>query len=355
MSFDATTTVSAEFGIFGIPLTEDQSRVILLPVPWEVTTSYGSGASWGPSLIREASAQIDLYDLELGKSYEQGYHMLPHPIEIKNLNDKMKLKAQELIELVTNQSSDQARMDQLRMEVNQASHTLNEWVYAQSMRILEKGKLLGLVGGDHSSPYGAIRAVCEKNASDVGILHIDAHSDTRKAYHGFTHSHASIMYNVMTAPWKPKKLVQIGIRDFCEEEYNFIKSRSDMKTFFDLDLKRRLMNGESWARITQDIIKELPEKVYISFDIDGLDPAFCPHTGTPVSGGYSTDQIQFLLHELGTSGKKIVGFDLNEVSTGGVTPDQADPWDGNVGARLLFKLCGWSVLTNKTPVTTTTA
>jgi len=346
MTFDATTTVSAEFGIFGIPLTEQQSRVVILPVPWEVTTSYGAGASWGPTLIREASAQIDLFDLELGKVYEQGYHMLTHPAEIKSLNDQMKKKAQELIELVTNQSTDTERMEKLRAEVNQASHSLNEWVYSQCSQILESGKLLGLVGGDHSSPYGAIRAVCEKNNSDLAILHIDAHSDTRKAYQGFTHSHASIMHNVMTAPWKPKKLVQIGIRDFCEEEYEFIKSRTDIKTFFDMDIKRRLLSGEAWARVVQDIVKELPDNVYISFDIDGLDPAFCPHTGTPVSGGYSTDQIYYLFHELSIAGKKIVGFDLNEVSSGGLSPDEADEWDGNVGARVLFKLCGWSVLTN---------
>ncbi len=347
MSFDATTTISAEFGLFGIPMNEAESRVILLPVPWEVTTSYGSGASLGPQLIRQASEQIDLFDLELGKAYEQGYHMLPHPTEIKSLNDQMKKKAQELIQLTTEQSQDEKKMSQLRQEVNEASEKLNNWVYEQSHRILEQGKLLGLVGGDHSSPYGAIQAVCEKTQSELGILHLDAHSDTRKAYHGFTHSHASIMYNVMTAPWKPKKLVQLGIRDFCEEEYNFIKSRSDIKTFFDMDIKRRLLGGEAWTRVVQDILKELPEKVYISFDIDGLDPAYCPHTGTPVAGGYSPDQVYYLFNELAKAGKKIVGFDLNEVSTGGVPLEEAHEWDGNVGARLLFKLCGWSVLTNK--------
>lgn len=347
MTFDATTTVSAEFGIFGIPLSEEQSRVILLPVPWEVTTSYGSGASFGPDLIRQASEQIDLFDLELGKAYEQGYHMLPHPKEIKTLNDKMKLKAQEVIALITEKSEDEKKITQLRSDVNEASEKLNEWVYSQSKRILDQGKLLGLVGGDHSSPYGAMRAVSEKYTGDFAVLHIDAHSDTRKAYHGFTHSHASIMYNVMTSPWKPKKLVQLGIRDFCEEEYDFIKSRTDIKTFFDMDVKRRLLGGEPWARIIQDVVKELPEKVYISFDIDGLGPAYCPHTGTPVSGGYSPDQIYFLFNELAKAGKKIVGFDLNEVSTGGVELEKADEWDGNVGARILFKLCGWSVITNK--------
>ena len=188
--FDATTTISSEFGIFGIPLSEAESRVILLPVPWEVTTSYGAGASYGPALIRQASEQIDLFDLELGKAYEQGYHMLPHPKEIKDLNDKMKAKAQELIELITEQSKDEKKINDIRAEVNQASEKLNEWVYSQSKRILDQGKLLGLVGGDHSSPYGAIQAVCEKNQSDIGILHIDEHYDTSKAYLVFNHSHA---------------------------------------------------------------------------------------------------------------------------------------------------------------------
>ncbi len=347
MSFDATTAVSSEFGIFGIPMSEAESRVILLPVPWEVTTSYGAGASFGPALIRKASEQIDLFDLELGKAYEQGYHMLPHPKEIKDLNDKMKIKAQKLIQLVTEQSEDQEQMDQLRKDVNNASDYLNNWVYQQSKQVLDGGKLLGLVGGDHSSPLGCIHAVSEKHQGEFGILHIDAHSDTRKAYHGFTHSHASIMYNIMTAPWKPKKLVQMGIRDFCEEEYEFVKSRSDIKTFFDLDIKRRMLGGEPWARVVQDVLKELPENVYISFDIDGMNPAYCPHTGTPVAGGFNIDEIFFLFHELSKSGKRIVGFDLNEVSTGGADPEDADEWDGNVGARVLFKLCGWSVLTNK--------
>jgi agmatinase len=150
------------------------------------------------------------------------------------------------------------------------------------------------------------------------------------------------MYNVMNDPRKPQKLVQVGIRDFCEEEYNFIQSRSDIKTFFDISLKRRLLKGETWEALCQDIIKELPQNVYISFDIDGLDPAFCPHTGTPVPGGLSVDQVFFLFNEIHASGRKIIAFDLNEVSSGGLEDSEAE-WDGNVGARILYKLCGWLV------------
>lgn len=338
--FDPTTTISSDFGIFGIPLSEEESKVVLVPVPWEVTTSYGKGASRGPQIIRQASEQIDLFDIEVGKAYEMGYHMRDFPQDLCAKNDEFKAVAQELIQLRTNLSEDEEKMNSLAQKVNKACEEMTTWVYEQCSDVLNKGKLLGLVGGDHSTPLGAIRAVSDKYKGDFGVLHIDAHADLRKAYQGFTQSHASIMYNVMMDPKKPRKLVQIGIRDFCEEEYDFSSSREDIKTFYDLELKRRLLQGETWAQVCQDILKELPKNIYISFDIDGLDPAFCPHTGTPVPGGLSVDQVFFLFREIHQSGRTIVAFDLNEVSTGGLPEDEAE-WDGNVGARILYKMCGW--------------
>lgn len=347
IQFDPTTTISADFGIFGIPLSAEQSRVILLPVPWEVTTSYGSGASWGPQLIRDASEQIDLFDLETGKAYEQGYHMLPYPEELKIKNDRFKALAQEVIRLRTDQSDDLKRIDDLVAQVNKACDEMTAYVHGECASILKQGKLLGLVGGDHSTPLGAMKAVSEKEKGEFGVLHIDAHADLRKAYQGFKQSHASIMRNLMESDFKPKKLVQVGIRDFCEEEYEFIESRKDIATYFDQNLKKRLLNGDSWAAITKDILKDLPKKVYVSFDIDGLDPAFCPHTGTPVPGGLTIDQVFFLFSEIAASGRQVVGFDLNEVSSGNLEKATSEAeWDGNVGARVLYKLCGWSVKSN---------
>lgn len=346
--FDPTTTISSEFGIFGIPLTEAECKLVLLPVPWEVTTSYGVGASNGPRIIRKASEQIDLFDFETKNAYEVGYFMKEISQDILAKSGKYKKLAQKVIKLKTEQSNDAAQIAGLQSQVNAASQELADWVYRQTQEILSAGKLFGLVGGDHSTPLGAIQAICEKHStfgkSDVGILHIDAHSDTRKAYQGFNQSHASIMYNVMHLPLKPVKLVQVGIRDFCEEEYNFIESRSDIKTFFDMGIKQRLLKGETWSSVASDIINELPQKVYISFDIDGLDPRYCPSTGTPVIGGLSTDEVFFLFNLLAQSGRQIVGFDLNEVSSGNAEESE---WDGNVGARLLYKLCNWSIVTNK--------
>ncbi|MEK6773385.1 MAG: agmatinase family protein [Bdellovibrionota bacterium] len=344
--FDPTTSISSEFGIFGIPCSEEQARVVLLPVPWEVTTSYGWGASQGPQLIRQASEQVDLFDLETKKAYEVGYFMRQIPQELKDKNDKFKSVAQNVIQLRSDLSTDEKKIAELCQKVNLACEEMTAWTLQQAEEILNSGKLLGLVGGDHSTPWGAIQAVSKKHQGEFAVLHFDAHADLRKSYQGFTQSHASIMYNVMNHSTRPKKLVQVGIRDFCEEEYELIQSRKDIKTFFDLDLKRRLLQGESWGKISEDILKELPDKVYISFDIDGLDPVFCPHTGTPVPGGLNFDQVFYLFRAIAESGRKIVGFDLNEVSTGGVPTSEADEWDGNVGARILYKLCGWSTLTN---------
>jgi agmatinase len=346
--FDPTTTISSDFGIFGIPMSEQDCRLILLPVPWEVTTSYGVGASNGPRIIRQASEQIDLFDFETKTAYEEGYFMKEISDEVLSKSKRFKVLAQKVISLRTEQSDDHQQIESLLNEVNQASRELTDWVYKQTLQILNSGKLFGLVGGDHSTPLGAIKAICEKHSqngtSEVGILHIDAHSDTRNSYQGFEQSHASIMYNVMKLPTSPKKLVQVGIRDFCEEEFNFVNRHPKIKTFFDLELKQRLLKGESWASVASDIINELPQKVYISFDIDGLDPRYCPSTGTPVIGGLSADEVFFLFNLLAQSGRQIVGFDLNEVSSGVL--DESE-WDGNVGARMLYKLCGWTILTNK--------
>jgi agmatinase len=336
--------VSADLGIFGLPLTEESAKIIMLPVPWEVTTSYGKGASQGPRIIRQASEQVDLFDLETKNSYLAGYFMRPISVQHEEKGIKMKAQAQEVIQALTN-LEEGPQIQKLQEQVNQSCQEMTDWVYQQSKEILVAGKFLALIGGDHSTPLGAIHALSDKYKGNFGVLHIDAHADLRCAYQGFKQSHASIMYNVMTADFKPKVLVQVGIRDFCEEEYNFIQDRSNnVKTFFDLENKKRMLRGTPWSQIADEIVSALPQNVYISFDIDGLDPALCPSTGTPVAGGMSLDQVYYLFSAIAESKRKIIGFDLNEVSCG--DNDEAE-WDGNVGARVLFKLCGWSAVTNQ--------
>ncbi len=232
-------------------------------------------------------------------------------------------------------------MEKTLREINAGCAQMCDWVHGQARAILQRGQIPAVLGGDHSSPEGNIRAISEATGGKFGVLHFDAHADLRFEYQGFERSHASIMNNVMKAPWKPEKLVQVGIRDFSEEEYKLISTTDSIETFFDANLKRALFEGETWAAICARVISGLPKQVYVSFDIDGLSPEYCPHTGTPVPGGLGYDQALYLLRTLVESGRKIVGFDLNEVAP---SANEADEWDGNVGARLLYKLCGWTVV-----------
>lgn len=349
--FDPNSAATADSGLFGLPFTADQAALHLIPVPWEVTTSYGRGASQGPSAILRASHQVDLFDFETGDAWKAGYWMDPISNEWIARGRKLKAAALERIELIESGHGDSPSAIDLRAQINGGSAELNAWVEAQAAAKLKAGKLVGVIGGDHSSPFGLIKALHAHLKGDFGILHIDAHADLRDAYQGHDHSHASIMHNVIEKI-PPRILVQVGIRDFSMGEFEYSQARRSKSnavgsgrilTHYDRELKKRLENGEPWAPIAKSLVADLPSNVYVSFDVDGLDPALCPNTGTPVPGGLSFDQATSILSALADSGRRIVGFDLNEVSE----PEEGEAeWDANVGARLLFKLCGWTAVTN---------
>lgn len=328
-------------GLYGLDTKAETSAIHVIQVPWEATTSYGAGASEGPKAILEASPQLDLFDVELGNAYEVGYHLLAEDSSISELNKEMKIKAQTIIKEWDETGKLSLQNKELQKEVNQASETINNYVYQTAKKIIKQNKIPSLIGGDHSTPYGLIKALSEEHES-FGILHIDAHADLRLSYQGFHHSHASIMNNVLHLEKAPTQLTQVAIRDFCEEEWEIMSENEEQVIcFFDRQLKSAMFDGISWQELCEDIAATLPEKVYISFDIDGLSPEFCPGTGTPVPGGLSFDQAVHLLGVLGSSGRKIIGFDLNEVA-----PSADSEWDGNVGARILFKLLGWTAVSN---------
>ena len=160
-----------------------------------------------------------------------------------------------------------------------------------------------------------MKALAQKHG-EYGILQIDAHADLRQAFEGFTDSHASIMYNALQLP-QIDRLVQVGIRDLCEEERQRADGDERVVMFDDWQLKADAYRGMSWHQQCEKIVAALlPEKVYLSFDIDGLDPRFCPHTGTPVPGGLDFNQAIYLIQMLARSGKTTIGFDLCEVAPG---------------------------------------
>jgi agmatinase len=312
---------------------------VLGPVPDDATTSYRRGAADGPRWILDASRQVDLFDLEVGRPYVQGIHMLDEPEEVLAWNREAREAADPIIEAAGVIEGNAALALSLSL-VNERSAQVNEHVYRTVSGLLAKGKLVGLVGGDHATPFGAIQAHAEKYPG-LGVLHIDAHADLRDAFEGFTWSHASIMHNVATRLGKVAKIVQVGVRDFGEAEHQMIESSGGrIRTFFDLELMREKLEGTSFRTLSERIVAELPQEVYVSFDIDGLDPSLCPGTGTPVPGGLTFHEASYLLGAVARSGRTIVGFDLNEVAPGPV----ADEWNGNVGARILYKMIGWSLI-----------
>jgi len=334
MPFDPNAAAPIDSGIFGLPDEPDEAKVILFPVPWDATTSYRPGTSDGPRAILAASKQVDLFDIEVGRPYEAGIAMLAEDPELRAINVEARALAVPVIAAGGDVSGNAALAEKLA-RVNVLSDVVNRKVFDVTRRWLDRGKIVGLVGGDHASPFGAIQAHAERYPG-MGILHVDAHADLRREYEGFAWSHASIMENVARRIDGVSTIVQVGIRDLCEEEHRRIEeSGGRIRTHFDVDIARARMRGELGARIAS-AVSELPRDVYVSFDIDGLDPVLCPATGTPVPGGLSFHEAAALLREVATSGKRIVGFDLNEV--GGAE------WDGNVGARLLYKLIGWTLV-----------
>ena len=342
-SFDPSLTGSHENGLFGIPTELESSAIALIPVPWEATTSYGGGTSDGPDAILKASPQLDLYTRDLPNHYEKGFHWFDESNDIKALNKMAVPMAKNVIEALERGENlnDADNTQEAVKKVNEASHQVNQFVYQTSQRLLSENKTVGVVGGDHSSPYGLIKALSEKHDGQFGILHVDAHLDLRQAYQGFEHSHASIMYNVMNLKNPPHSLVQVGIRDFSEEEHQMAKSLGRVFCYYDQALREDQFLGVNFSKQVENMLDHLPQRVYISFDVDGLDPALCPSTGTPVPGGLSYAEAIYLIRAVVASGRHIIGFDLCEVSPNQQHPD--DEFDGNVGARLLFNLCSWTM------------
>jgi agmatinase len=325
-------------GLFGLPTTPDEAALVIVPVPWDATTSYRAGTSGGPAAIKTASHQLDLYDLDLGEPWRAGIAMLDIPDDVVEWNATARADAEKIIEVGGRIGADRELAAALA-RVNEAGARLNRHVYDQVDRYIRAGKLVGVLGGDHSVPYGAIARIADSHA-EFAVLHVDAHSDLREAYEGFEWSHASIMHNVVRNIPHVSRLVQVGIRDFAKGEVDAVAASSGrIVVHYDAQLAERAFAGESWRQICDSIVAQLPQKVYVSFDIDGLDPKLCPSTGTPVPGGLSFQQAVYLVKRLVENGRTIVGFDLNEVVPG---PD-GDEWDANVGARMLYKLCGWAL------------
>ncbi|MEP1096569.1 MAG: arginase family protein [Cyclobacteriaceae bacterium] len=327
--------VGKKGSLFGLPYSLSESNLILLPVNLDVTASYGDGTAESPGVMLDESSQLDLSLPRIERPWEMKMAIADRFISRED-NNRYRNLAKKVIDDLESRipASENAS---LLSEVNTFCESVQRQVEQQCNEWLDQEKTVGIIGGDHSSPLGLIKALSARG--EFSILQIDAHMDLRKDYEGFTYSHASIMHYALQCEGV-SSLTQVGIRDYSEAEENYVKNTTKpIHIFWDESLFEETVNGVTWKQQVEQIIKSLSNNVYISFDIDGLDPSLCPNTGTPVPGGLKFNEVAFLLHELAKSGKKIIGFDLCEVGN--------RAWDANVGARILYRLAATLGVTQK--------
>ena len=260
----------------------ENAQYVLLPVPYDGTSTYIKGAEKGPQAIIDASDSIELYDIQTGiEAYKSGIYTDKHVYSF------------------------------------QSPEKMVEEVKARVTFFLQQNKTVGLLGGEHSISIGAIQAVAEKYA-DLSVLQIDAHADLREEYHGSKYNHACVMRRAQEVA----NVVQVGIRNVCIEE----KAHIIPENMF---YAHEICGKTEWM---QQAVDRLTEHVYLTIDLDGFDPSIVPATGTPLPGGllwYET--LTFL--ELLFKSKKVVGFDVVELC-----PQNDDKTSDVLAAVLVYKI-----------------
>lgn len=317
-SFDPDDAAAAGSGVFGLDTAPEDAAVRILGVPFDGTASYRKGTALGPRAILEASRQVELLDLVQeswvrgdGRPWRAGIHL-------------------EIDEGIDACSS---------------GEKINERVRAWTRERLDAGRLPVILGGEHSVPFGAIQAAAE-HFGELGLLHFDAHADLRVAFEGHRWSHASIIHNVLEEVPEVESVLSVGLRDLGESELERIRSSSGRITaIFDHRWAEWRRDGRELGRRVVEALEPLPDRLWLTFDVDGLDPSLCPNTGTPVPGGLHWDEVDLWLTALVESDRRIVGLDLCEVSPGANADLSTDSWDAIVGARLLYRLIGCALAT----------
>ncbi len=318
----------------GLPTRPEDAQVVLVPVPWDVTVSAGDGTREGPRAILEASPQIECLDPRR-QTVWTSLAMLDLPADLLALGSRTRPAALRVIDWLEDGATPDAtgEVDAARNAVNQACADMVHAVESRCGDWLDRGRRVGVIGGDHSTALGLYRAV-SRRFGGFGLLHLDAHCDLRAAYEGFTFSHASIARNALDEQLA-ERIVQVGVRDYCAEELDLARASDGRVRLYDRrNLVRRAAEGEPWAATVREIVATLPPVVVVSLDVDVLDLACCPNSGTPVPGGLDYEQCFYLIEAVVDSGRSIIGFDLTEVAPG---PGDSGP-DALVGARAAYRL-----------------
>lgn len=273
----------------------DRARVAVLPVPYDGTCTYQKGARFGPKALLTASQNMELYDEELDwDPCEIGIHTLP--------SIKPGKKPEQVV----------------------------EQVYRAVRKPVQDGKFIAMVGGEHSITPGLVRALKEKHGDTFSVLHFDAHSDLRQSYEGSRNNHACSLARVRDYI---KSTVAVGIRSQCDDEAADIR-REGIPVFYMKDMIR----NPNWM---QEVIDLLKQKVYLTIDIDCMDPGIMPSTGTPEPGGFQWWEMLKMLRML-TEQRELIAFDLTELMPikGLVAPDF-------LAAKLVYKILGYRYLSER--------
>jgi agmatinase len=335
--FDPDAAALPGSGIFGLPEDKGGAAVHVIAAPFDATSSYGDGAADAPAAILRASHQVDLHDPVAGDPWRKGLAYLADDGAIAGLNEEARPLAKEVI--TAGGAAKDPELQRSLARVNELCERMNDELYRRTSAAFNDGRSPIILGGDHSVTFGAVQAATERYPG-LGVLHFDAHADLRLAYGGFTCSHASIFHNLISRLGSLGPILQVGLRDLSEGERDEIKANPEkLRAVFDSDWSRARLEGRDLAAYVRDSLCFLPETVWISFDVDGLDPSLCPGTGTPVPGGLTWAEAMLWLEELKASGRRVIGCDLVEVAPS-ARLSGGDSWDAIVGARLLYRLAG---------------
>lgn len=339
---DINKTGQTNLGIFGLDSTFETAEVGIIPVPWDATSSFKAGAHQSPQRIIDTSPQIDLYHPDFAEMASDGIYCFPIDQDIIKKNESCRRAAKKIIQAHELGEFDDKNpaLHKALTTVNNGSKWLHDTLYPQIESCIKDNKLIGLIGGDHSCTYPLVSTLLDYIDS-FSILQIDAHMDLRPNYQEFKHSHASIMHNCLQFK-DIKRLVQVGTRDYCaSEKQTQLNSGGRIKTFFDQDLKEDQFQGKTWDTQCKKIVNNCTDNVYISIDMDGLTPQYCPNTGTPVPGGLDFSQVTYLIKQLVKSKRTIVGFDI--VETNG--PDNSI--DIISATHMCYQIAGYSWLSHQ--------
>ncbi|MGB2600516.1 MAG: agmatinase [Candidatus Omnitrophota bacterium] len=269
----------------------ESSKIVILPVPYDRTSTWIKGADKGPFALLEASPQLELYDIDTAcEVYKQGIYTLP-PVSVD-------LSPEEMVKSVE----------------------------SEVKKLLDEGKFVVLLGGEHSVSIGSARAHAAKY-NDLSVLHLDSHADLREEYEASRFNHACVAARIKeVAP-----VVEVGVRSMSAEEKDKLPPE-------DIFFARDIVGRTGWA---DEVASRLKDNVYVTIDLDVFDPAIMPSTGTPQPGGLDWYQVMSLLEAVARN-KNVVGFDVVELC-----PNENNKAPDFLAAKLVYKFLSYVYKDNR--------